>query len=41
LWEAIFQHKERIQKERPALSQKIEGIHKMNTQEAFTVDKGN
>jgi len=39
LWDAIFRHKERIQKERPDLSQKIEGIHKMTLQEAFTIDK--
>jgi len=40
LWDAILRHKELIQKERPELSQKIEGIHKMTTQEAFTVDQG-
>jgi flavin-dependent dehydrogenase len=40
LWDAILRHKERIQKERPELSQKIQGIHKMTTQEAFTVDPG-
>ena len=38
LWDAIFQHKERIQKERPELHQKIENVHKMTLQEAFTVD---
>lgn len=38
LWEAIFRHKERIQKERPELSQKIEGIQSMTTEGAFTVD---
>jgi hypothetical protein len=40
LWDAIFRHKEQIQKERPELSQKIEGIHNMTTQEAFTIDQG-
>jgi flavin-dependent dehydrogenase len=39
LWDAIFQYKERIQKERPELSQKIEGVHSMTTQEAFAVDQ--
>ncbi|KPJ57997.1 MAG: hypothetical protein AMJ42_04125 [Deltaproteobacteria bacterium DG_8] len=39
LWDAIFRHKERIQRERPELSQKIEGIHSMTTQEAFTIDQ--
>lgn len=32
MWEAILQHKDRIQKERPELSQKIENIHKMTIQ---------
>jgi flavin-dependent dehydrogenase len=40
LWDAIFQHKERIQKERPELNQKIESIHKMTLQEGFMADKG-
>ena len=40
LWDAIFRHKERIQKEMPELNQKIEGIHAMNLQEAFTIDQG-
>jgi flavin-dependent dehydrogenase len=39
LWDAIFQYKERIQKERPELSQKIEGVHSMTTQEAFAVEQ--
>ena len=39
LWDAIFQHKERIQKERPELHQKIENVHKMTLQEAFTVEQ--
>ena len=39
LWDAIFQHKERIQKEKPQISQKIEGIHKMTLQEAFTIEQ--
>ena len=38
LWNAIFQHKERIQRERPELSSKIEDIHQMTLQEAFTID---
>jgi len=37
LWAAIFKHKERIQKEKPELRQKIDGIQEMTTQEAFTV----
>jgi flavin-dependent dehydrogenase len=40
LWDAIFRHRERIQKERPDLWGKIEGIHSMTLQEAFTVDQG-
>jgi len=39
LWDAIFRHKERIQKERPELSQKIDNIHNMTVQESFTVDQ--
>ena len=38
LWDAIFQHKERIQRERPELSSKIEEIHQMTLQEAFTIE---
>ena len=38
LWEAILRHKERIKKERPELSQKIENLHKRTIQEAYTVD---
>ncbi len=37
LWDAIFRHKDRITKERPELSQKIDSIHTMTVQEAFTV----
>lgn len=40
LWDAIFSHKSRIQKERPELFRKIEGIHSMTLQEAFTIDQG-
>ena len=32
MWDAILHHKDRIQKERPELSQKIENIHKMTLQ---------
>jgi len=39
LWDAILKHKDRIQQERPELSQKIDGIHQMTTQDAFTVDQ--
>ncbi len=39
LWDAIFRHKEQIQKERPELSQKIESVHKITLQDAFTVDQ--
>ena len=39
LWDAILRHKGRIQKERPELLKKIEGIQMMTTQEAFTVDQ--
>ena len=39
LWEAIFRHKDRIERERPELSQKIDGVHSMTTQEAFTTDQ--
>ena len=38
LWDAIFQHKERIQRERPELRRKIEEIHRMSLQEAFTIE---
>ena len=38
LWDAIFRHKERILKERPELISKIEGIHNLTLQEAFTRD---
>ena len=40
MWDAIFRHKERIQKERPELSKKLENIHKMDLQESFTIDEG-
>ena len=40
MWDAILQHKERIQRERPEINQKIENIQKMTTQEAFAVDQG-
>ena len=39
LWEAIFRHKDRILKERPALNEKIEQIQKMTLQDAFTIDR--
>jgi len=39
LWDSIFQRRERIQKEKPELFQKIEGIHEMTAQGAFTIDK--
>ena len=39
LWDAIFQHKEQIARDRPELSRKIEEIHQMTLQEAFTVDQ--
>ena len=39
LWNAIFQHKEQIEREKPELSRKIEEIHQMTLQEAFTVDQ--
>lgn len=39
LWNAIFQHKVQIERERPELSRKIEDIHQMTLQEAFTVDR--
>lgn len=35
LWEAIFRHKSRIARERPALREKIEGIHTMTLQGSF------
>jgi len=38
LWGAIFQQKERIDKEKPDLGKKIDAIHNMTVQEAFTVD---
>lgn len=40
LWDAIFRHKERIQKERPDLFKKIESVQQMTLQEAFTVEGG-
>jgi flavin-dependent dehydrogenase len=40
MWDAIFRHKERIQKERSELSTKLENIHKMKLEEAFTIDQG-
>jgi len=39
LWNAIFQHKEQIERERPGLRRKIDEIHQMTLQEAFTVDQ--
>ena len=40
LWDAIFRHKERIQKERPDLFKKIESVQHMTLQEAFTIEGG-
>ena len=40
LWDALFLHKERIQKEMPDLFRKIEGVQTMTLQEAFTIDQG-
>jgi flavin-dependent dehydrogenase len=39
LWEAIFRHRDRIQKERPALNEKVENIQQMTLQDAFTIDR--
>lgn len=37
LWDAIFRHQERIERERPLLRKKIEGIHIMTLQGTFGI----